>query len=65
MQIMKNYIVTDNPLIKPIDDKYQFLINDIYFFCRNVRGGKIFQVMKHIMITKRFYQNDLLYDMIM
>ena len=57
-QMNKSKDIINNALIEPLAPNYQFDINDIYFLCSKMGGGKTY----FIMITERLFH--VLYDTI-
>ena len=50
-------------LVKPMTKDYQFSTNGIYLFCGKIGSGKSFEVIKHILVSERLF-NEPYYSLI-
>ena len=43
-------------VVKPLAKEYPFSTNGIYLFCGKIGSGKSYEVMKHILVTERLFE---------
>ena len=55
--LKKNRKELEMSLIKPLDPKYPFSTNGVYYLIGKMGSGKSFWIWKHIMITERLFKN--------
>lgn len=52
----KNAKELNMAVVKPLAKEYPFSTNGIYLFCGKIGSGKSYEVMKHILVSERLFQ---------